>query len=79
MTMTKELKYNGLTLHINNRGQIYNENGEEIEQRSLKNGKTGYANPYLYVSLYCGGRSRLVQVSRLVCMAFHPIDNPEMY
>ena len=47
----------------------------------MKNKQTGYENKYVYVSYYDPKlkRGRRVQVSRLVCMAFHPIENPEQF
>lgn len=46
----------------------------------MTNRKNGVQNKYIYVTIPTKGRnSKLALVSRLVCMAFHPIENPEQY
>lgn len=79
--MIAELNYEGTTFLVSNKGQIYSPDGKEYHQHTLTNKQTGYENKYVYVSYYDEKlkRSRRVQVSRLVCMAFHPIENPERY
>lgn len=79
--MVNTIQYEGVTLLVNNKGQIFYESGKELEPKRLRNRRTGYENPYLYITLYSPTKkkSMRVQVSRLVCMAFHPIENPEDY
>jgi len=79
--MIAEINYEGMTLLVSNKGQVFTPDGKELHQLTLVNRQTGYENKYVYVTYYDPKlkRGRRVQVSRLVCMAFHPIENPEQY
>lgn len=76
--MINTVEVEGVKLFVSNVGQIYDQNGKEIRQQTITNKQTGYTNPYKFISLKIGkGKFKRVQVSRLVCMAFHPVDNPD--
>lgn len=70
-----------IPLLVENNGHIYYPDGREITQHIFRNTKTNYSNPYKFIHLthpVTGIRLR-AQVSRIVCQAYHPIPNPELY
>lgn len=77
--MMNKIHYKGATLIISNDGRIYSEDGDELPQKTITNRRTGYENKYRYVIFKSDttGKQILAPVSRLVCMAFHPIPNPD--
>lgn len=71
---------------MENTGRIYDSNGNELSQ--YKMGNYLCIQPYSpleYQRQKMEGRKKvpsgtvMVTVHRLVCMAFHPIDNPQDY
>lgn len=73
-TMRKDINYRGIDLQVSNRGRIYYKStGEELEQFQIGN------NPYMMCQAYnpVTKRAMLLNVGRIVCMAFHPIEGED--
>ena len=72
--MRKDINYRGIDLQVSNKGRIYyKSNGEELEQFQIGN------NPYMMCQVYnpVTQKSMLLNVGRIVCMAFHPIEGED--
>lgn len=68
----RTINYKGVELEVSNTGDIYFK-GEEVPQ--YKNNKTGYMGCGVWDNI--GKRRVSISVHRIVCAAFHPVENWE--
>ena len=45
--MIAEINYEGMTLLVSNKGQVFTPDGKELHQLTLVNRQTGYENKYV--------------------------------